>query len=279
MNNFLIRYAVGDSFLERLSGKTKVLLFFSSITLMMATFDLRIILPLFIVQCVLLKGVYRQERAIVFVVRFVVVMNLINLLLFYAVNPITGTDLTGTVTELFRFNDFYLVTYETLIYFVTRLLKIFGTLVISLWFVLSITPSQLAAGLYQLGVPYKICTMLSLGLRYIPDVHRDYMDIKESMQMRGLELDAKKASLWTRLKANVSILVPLLLVSFEKVDVIASAMDLRGYGQQKKRSYYSEQEATRDDKKIQLLAFVQFVILGVYLVLFFMGLAPKLWLP
>lgn len=279
MNNFLIRYAVGDSFLERLSGKTKVLLFFSSITLMMATFDLRIILPLFIVQCVLLKGVYRQERAIVFVVRFVVVMNLINLLLFYAVNPITGTDLTGTVTELFRFNDFYLVTYETLIYFVTRLLKIFGTLVISLWFVLSITPSQLAAGLYQLGVPYKICTMLSLGLRYIPDVHRDYMDIKESMQMRGLELDAKKASLWTRLKANVSILVPLLLVSFEKVDVIASAMDLRGYGQQKKRSYYSEQEVTRDDKKIQLLAFVQFVILGVYLVLFFMGLAPKLWLP
>ena len=49
----------------------------------------------------------------------------------------------------------------------------------------------MAAGLYSVKVPYKVCTIVSLAFRYIPDITRDFNNIRISMQARGLELDAK----------------------------------------------------------------------------------------
>lgn len=273
----MIRYHLGNRFFEQLTGATKIQLFFVSIVLMMISFDLRLILPLFLLHLLIYKSVYEPIPALKFIFRFTIAMNFINFLLFYLVNPVIGTDLVGTTTVLFKITNHYVITYETLVYFLTRFFKILGTLIISLWFIMSITPSQLASGLNACGVPYSFCTMLSLGLRYIPDVHRDFVAIKESMQMRGMELDARKASLWRRLQANTQILLPLILISFEKIEVIASAMDLRGYGQGDKRSYYSEHDANANDRKVRLLIIAEIVVLIAYAGLIVSGHAPQLW--
>ncbi len=274
---FIIRYSLGDSFLEKLAGKTKVLLFFSSIILMMASFDLRIILPLFILNFLFFKSVYQEIKILKFIIIFTLVMNILNFILFYLVNPTTGTELSQTFTLLFKFNDYYVITYETVIYFITRIFKIIGTLMISLWFILSITPSELASGIYGCKIPYKYATMVSLGLRYIPDIYRDFNAIKESMQMRGIELDPKKASLFKRIIANTKILIPLLLVSFERIELIASAMDLRGYGQLDERSYYSDKDLTKTDQKVIYFAYFQLLCAVVYIVLNMFNVVPKLW--
>ncbi|MCW6666202.1 energy-coupling factor transporter transmembrane protein EcfT [Aerococcaceae bacterium NML190938] len=273
----MIRYHLGNRFFDQLTGATKVQLFLVSVLLMMISFDLRVIVPLFLIHLAIYKSVYEPMAALKFIFRFTIAMNFLNFLLFYLVNPVIGTDLVGTTTILWRFTDHYVIAYETLIYFITRLLKILGTLIISLWFIMSITPSQLASGLNACGVPYRFCTMISLGLRYIPDVHRDFVAIKESMQMRGMELDARKASLWYRLKANTQILLPLILISFEKIEVIASAMDLRGYGQGEKRSYYSELDVSANDRKVRLLIIAELAVLIFYAILTFRGQAPRLW--
>ena len=51
-----------------------------------------------------------------------------------------------------------------------------------------------------------------------------------------------------RIKQNVLILVPLIISSFERVGNISNAMDLRGYGRGKTRTYYCEHEEGKADK-------------------------------
>lgn len=276
---FIISYTTGTKFLEKLTGATKVKLFFSSIFLVMLTFDLRVILPSFILHFLLVLSLKPSWEKIKYVAWFVIIMNLINVTLFYLVQPLIGTEMAGSVTELFRFNNHYIVTGETIVYLITRLLKIYTTFLISLWFVLSITPSQLASDLYACKIPYKICTIVSLGLRYMPDILRDYQSIHESMQMRGVELDKKKVSLFKRLKNGVAILLPLIIVSFEKVDVISNAMDLRGYGQLNVRSYYSELDPTSNDQKMMLLFYFQLAIGISYMLYTFLADVQGLWYP
>jgi len=245
----------------------------------MASFDLRILVPGLILQCFLLASIHPSLRRLRFVIVFMIATNLLNILLFFIADPLIGSKLAGKTTVLFSLSSHFIFTGETLWYFLARLSKIASVFVASLWFALSITPSQLASGLYSLKIPYKVCTMISLGLRYIPDILRDYENTKAAMQMRGMELDPKKAKLGTRLKQTSMILFPLIIITFEKVGVIANAMELRGYGQGKKRSYYCEPEATRDDFWYQLLAAALFVGFAAYIITGWFSPHPELWYP
>ena len=147
-------------------------------------------------------------------------------------------------------------------------------------FVLATTPSEFASGLAYLHVPYKICTIVSLAYRTIPDIARKYTDIKNSMQMRGVEL-SKKASLGKRLKATAALLVPLIISSFSRVEVIANAMDLRGFGRLKKRTWYAEHELTKADKILRKLC-IPFALFIVFYIIYFRIINPwpaSYWSP
>ena len=278
-DRFLISYVLGTTFLERLTGATKVKLFVASLFLIMASFDIRIILPMFAFQLVLLCMLKPNLHRYRYVLLFVIGMNLLNIFLFYLASPLIGSDAVGRTTVLYRFSGYFVITAETLFYFFARLMKITAVLIASLWFIFSITPSQMAAGLYALKVPYKICTVASLGLRYIPDILRDYTNIKTSLQMRGIELDSKKTGVKARLAQTAMILFPLIVVSFDKVGVIANAMDLRGFGQSGKKSFYCEPEPTRGDFWFTAVARLFFLGFVVYTVSGFFVARPQLWYP
>ena len=78
---------------------------------------------------------------------------------------------------------------------------------------------------------------MALALRYIPDIQREYHDIAQSQQARGIGM-SKKASLVRRLKVASSILIPLILSGMDRIEVISNAMELRGFGKNKKRTWY-----------------------------------------
>ena len=96
-------------------------------------------------------------------------------------------------------------------------------------------PSQFASSLNQIGVSYKIAYSVSLTLRYIPDVQEEYQTIKLSQEARGVEL-SKKAKLIKRIKGNLQIISPLIFSSLERIDSISTAMELRRFGKNKKRT-------------------------------------------
>ena len=257
-----INLTPGITFIDRLSGTTKVRAFLLFAILTIATWDIRFLFPFLIFALICLISLKPNWKTIGLLFMFILITNLFNFLLLWLVKPNYGFNMCGSTTILHQFNSYYIITAETLWYFLVRFLKLLGTFVISLVFILSITPSEIAAGLYSIKIPYKVCTIVSIAFRYIPDISRDYQNIKISMQARGMELDSKKSKLTTRVKQTVLILVPLIITSFERVGNIANAMDLRGYGKQKTRTYYSEHEETSNDKKVKVfyLLFALFLI-------------------
>ena len=58
---------------------------------------------------------------------------------------------------------------------------------------------------------------------------------------------SKKASLVNRLKAASSILIPLILSSMERIETISNAMELRGFGKNKNRSWYMSRKFSTMD--------------------------------
>ena len=70
---------------------------------------------------------------------------------------------------------------------------------------------------------------------FFPDIQRDYHSISQAQHARGVELDKKKP-LFTRLKNAVGILLPPILSSLQHIDVISNAMELRGFGKNKRRT-------------------------------------------
>ena len=106
--------------------------------------------------------------------------------------------------------------------------------------------SEFAASLSSIGVSYRVSYSVALALRYIPDIQRDYHAISQAQQARGIEL-GKKEKLLMRLKNSVSILLPLILSSLQRIDVISSAMELRGFGKGSKRTWYVRRPFARRD--------------------------------
>lgn len=238
----------GKTFIDKLTGKTKVRLFVCLIFILTFTWDVRIMIPIFLLSIITLLSIKPDKKKNIAIIIFVLLMNLFNLFLTWIIKPNYGLEMVGGSTVLFQFTDFLIVTKETMWYFLVRLTKFMASFLLSLTFIQSITPSELSAGLHSIKVPYKICMIVSLAFRYIPDITRDFNNVRVSMQTRGLELDSKKSSLLTRLKQYVLILVPLLITSFDRVGNIANGMDLRGFGKKKDKTYYCEHDDTKGDK-------------------------------
>ncbi len=62
----------------------------------------------------------------------------------------------------------------------------------ALLFILATNPSEFAASLNKIGVSYKISYSVSIALRYIPDIQREYHDISFAQQARGIDMSKKK---------------------------------------------------------------------------------------
>ena len=281
-NRFMINYTPGSTALHQLNGATKVLAFVTVTVFIIMTFDVRVMLPMFLLCLIGIVSMKPNWRPIFFMIGFLCVMaGLIGSTMIILIRPSSGLTHVGAETIIVRFTDHFFISRELLWYVGAMFFKRLCSLALAILFVLSITPSELAAGMNKLGMPYKVCTILSLAFRTIPDIARDYMDIKNSLMMRGVELDARKAGLGQRIKQTGLILVPLIMTSFGKVGNIANAMDLRGYGKHKKRSWYSEKPPSRADWFARAII-VLLAAFNVFYIIYFRVLHPlpfSYWSP
>ena len=126
------------------------------------------------------------------------------------------------------------------------------------------SPVNFASSLNQIGLSYKIAYAVSLTLRYIPDLQEEFYLIKMSQEARGQEL-SKKAPLSKRVKGNLQIVIPLIFSSLERINTIATAMELRRFGKNKKRTWYTQQAFGKLDK---LVIVVSVLLLALSLLLF-----------
>ncbi len=89
------------------------------------------------------------------------------------------------------------------------------------------------------------------------DLHNGMHVVTETA--RGVEL-GKKEPLFTRLKNAAGILLPLILSSLARIDVISNAMELRGFGKGKKRTWYSGRKFSGMDLMCMIVSLLLVVL-------------------
>ncbi|EHH2451273.1 energy-coupling factor transporter transmembrane protein EcfT [Vibrio vulnificus] len=244
---FGINYIDTQSPLHKLNGITKFLLFIAWVTVVLTTFDLRLISVLIVVGLGLLKMTKVPFHVYKPLLLGTASVLLINALFMFALAPQQGSEFMGSTIVLLPLPGQYSLTQETLFYLLTVTLKYFSMFPIALVFVFTTHPTEFAASLNRLGVPYKIAYAVSLTLRYLPEVKKDFVNIMHAQQARGVEL-SKKAPLFTRMKNVAKILGPLIFSSLDRADQISNAMTLRGFGRHNQRTWYSLRPLSRSDK-------------------------------
>lgn len=236
MNN-LFNYIDRPSPIHRLTGATKFLCLLLWSFAAMMTYDTRLLAVLAVASFVLLAISKIKLRDVSFMLGFTAVFLVMNSVLVYLFSPQHGVEIYGTCHYLFGLSGKYVPTAEQLFYHLNYLLKYLATIPIVLLFVCTTNPSEFAASLNKLGVKYSIAYSVALALRYIPDIQKEFHEISQAQQARGIEM-SKKANIISRLKGVSAILIPLILTSMDRVEVIANAMELRGFGKNKKRTWY-----------------------------------------
>lgn len=234
----LFNYIDRPSVIHRLTGACKLVCLIAWSLAAMTSFYTPLLIAMTVASFLLFRIAKLKVKDISFMLGLMFVYIILNNVLIFLFSPDHGTSIYGTETVLFKLFGPYVVTAEQLFYHLNVILKNACTIPIVLLFVCTTNPSEFAASLSRIGVSYRISYAVALALRYIPDIQREYRDISLAQQARGTEM-SKKASLVNRLKAASSILIPLILSSMERIETISNAMELRGFGKGKKRTWYS----------------------------------------
>lgn len=246
MKNKLFSYQIMDTPIHRLSGLTKLIAFLFLTFAVMFSYDTRVILLMIVFSMYLLRLSKITFKQIKIMVIYVAAFVLTNAVITYLFSPELGVQLYGTRHELFTIVGRYTVTAEQLFYQGTKLMKYVSVVPFGIMFLLTTNPSEFASSLNRIGVPYKAATAVALTLRYFPDVQRDYNNISQAQQARGLDL-SHKAPLKERFKNALLIVVPLIFSTLDRIELISNAMDLRGFGKHKRRTWYTTKKMTKED--------------------------------
>lgn len=261
----LLTYSDKDTWIHRLSGVTKLLFFLLWSVAGMLTYDTRVLLTMLVISLIMYKLSKTEWRQVGTVFKFILFFLCLNLLTIFAISPYQGTEIYGTRTEIVPLFWHYTLTREQLFYEFNIMLKYFTVIPVVLIFVVTTNPSEFAASLNRIGISYRAGYAVAIALRYVPDVQSDFTKIRHAQEARGIEMSTK-APLHKRLKSMAAIIFPLIFSSMDRIDVVGNAMELRGFGKNKKRTWYSGKALTMNDYLV--MAFVVIFCIGAMVVTF-----------
>ncbi len=244
-------YIETNSKIHNLDGSIKFLMLIAWTICIFTFMDLRVFTGFFIVGISLLKVAKIPFKSIKPLFLFVLIFTIFNSLFLIVVTPEYGSELTGHSTYIFNFLGRGL-TSETLWFALSLSMKYMAICPITLLFIFTTHPSKFASSLNKIGVSYKVAYAINIALRYIPDVQREFKNIMQAQEARGVAFKKGEASIFERVKNYNTVLIPLIISSLNKVEVISNAMNLRGFGRSKKRTWYAYKAFSKIDKLVLL---------------------------
>ncbi|CEQ19598.1 energy-coupling factor transporter transmembrane component T family protein [Paraclostridium sordellii] len=263
MKTTMLSYIKENSPIHRLTGATKLIFFIIWSIAAMITYDTRVLVSMFIFSLIVFKISKIKFSDVAFVVYFILFFMVLNNIAIFILGPYQGVEIYGSRTDLLKLIGPYTITSEQLFYQLNFNLKILATIPMALLFIVTTDPSEFAASLNKLGINYKIAYSVAIALRYIPDIQRDYHDISYAQQARGIDM-SKKEKLSKRLKNISSILMPLIFSSLERIEIISCAMELRGFGNKRKRTWYNAKQFRQSDYVVIILG-ILILICSMYI--------------
>jgi energy-coupling factor transport system permease protein len=263
----LFSYNSVDTPIHRLSGLTKLICFLLLTFAVMFSYDIRVILAVTVFSIFVLRLSQIRFSQIRLMILYVLIFVLVNAVISFFFAPEQGVKIYGTRHEIADLYGDYKLTWEQIFYQVTKFFKYFSVIPLGIIFLLTTNPSEFASSLNGIGVNYKAAFAVALTLRYFPDVQRDYHDISQAQQARGLEL-SNKAKFADRFKNSLLIVIPLIFSSLDRIELISNAMDLRGFSKSKTRTWYTSRKLTGSDYMalvVSALIFLSTIAVSVFI--------------
>ncbi len=246
MKTKLFSYNYENTVIHNLSGVIKFICFLLLTFAVMYSYDIRVILGMLVFSLIILRISKIKFSQIKMMLIYVLIFILINAIFTFLFEPEHGVTLYGTRHPIAKLWGDVELTQEQLLYQITLSFKYLSVVPLGIIFLLTTNPSEFASSVSGVGVHYKASFAISLTLRYFPDILRVYNDISQAQQARGLEMSGK-AKMKERVKNSLMIIIPLIFSTLERIEVVTNAMDLRGFGKLKRRTWYTKTRVTRRD--------------------------------
>lgn len=221
----LLEYTPGSTFLHRADVRSKLLAF---IVLIIAAFMLtspllNLGLSAMITTLLFLLGM--RPRAILNLFAplvFVVVL----IFIFAAFSPPRGADPT-TLVHLWP-HDGLPLTVGGIQYGANLALRIMTMVAASALLIMSTPIEQFTTLMQRMHVPHSLVFILATALRFVPTMQGRSDQILDAQRARGARLDSGGAV--GKIRAYVTIMVPLFSTGIRMSEELSSAMISRGYG-------------------------------------------------
>ena len=94
----------------------------------------------------------------------------------------------------------------------------------------------LIQALIQLKLPYEAAYMISIGLRFIPQMREEFKDSLTALQLRGIVIE--KLKLKKRLSLYLYLLLPAVAASLNNARELAMSMEMRAFRAKRERTSY-----------------------------------------
>jgi energy-coupling factor transport system permease protein len=236
------RYAPFNSFVHRLDPRSKlfilvlmmVAVFYSYqsqvMTFVMGGILFLIIFVILLVSRISLRQLFSSLKALWIMI---IILLLINIL----VPPINATNIAFSIGSVN-------VVWESILQSAKIILRL--VMMISLTLILTATtkPLDLTYALEWYMYPLKIIKFptheiamtISIALRFIPTLLDETMRIMNAQASRGVDFEHGKIK--EKIKAILSLIVPLFMSAFQRSEELANAMEARGYNPRAKRTRY-----------------------------------------
>ena len=263
MGNFTLgRYIPLDSPIHKLDPRAKIMaMLITLVAIFMPAGWLGYAILFVVIAALIIRAglsftyIWKSMKPMMVMMIFLLIMNILVL----RTGPVLVT--------IFGFNIYTQAVMQTL-YIVVRLLLM---IMITTLLTATTKPLDMTLGIEDLLKPFEkihvpaheIAMLISIALRFIPDLIDETTRIMKAQESRGV--DMKEGKVKEKIVAILSLIVPLFVSAFQHAEDLANAMEARGYAPGEPRTRYKVLKMTGKDWF--------FIACSVALLLLMIGLA------
>ncbi|NPV56137.1 MAG: energy-coupling factor transporter transmembrane protein EcfT [Anaerolineae bacterium] len=155
------------------------------------------------------------------------------------------------------------ITLEGILFGVAMVLRLVVIMIVAPLMVLTTPLPELMLALVKLKIPYRFAFIMTTALSLLPSIQSHAAIIQQAQLCRGITYDTA-GKFFTKLRASVALLVPLILGSFRDSQTLEIAMSSRAFGAPVKRTFLLDSQFSKIDYLI-LAVTIAILVTGIVL--------------
>ncbi len=138
------------------------------------------------------------------------------------------------------------ITLEGILFGIAMVLRLVVIMVVAPLMVMTTPLPELMLALVKLKVPYRFAFIMTTALSLLPSIQNHATIIQQAQLCRGISFDSAGKFI-SKLRASVSLLIPLILGTFRDSQTLEVAMNSRAFGAPVKRTFLLDSHFTTID--------------------------------